>query len=356
MESASARFHAIDGLRGFLALGVVFHHVVINYQFYRTGNWALTPSKMNIFLGRGSVAFFFMITAFLFWSRVINRRGQIDAYAFYVSRLRRMLPMYLVSATLMIVTALAFTHFRLQVPLLDLVKQVLSWLLFTIPGIPSINNFDQTTLINTVYWTLVYEWKFYLILPLAAVFAVGLRRLYLAVFVTVCILLFSTTQFEWFFLGGCVAAVASRVEIVRRLATTRIGSVVALAAIAAAIAWAPLVYEPWGAVLLFLPFMIFASGNTMGGVLTWRSTRTLGLLSYSIYLIHNWVLYLGSRLYKHFSDLGALSVSQYWLFGCAVVLITVALSAATYRFVEYPWLRSSRPVVPRSATREAKFD
>src|SRR6201996_2775779 len=71
-EISANRFHAIDGLRGYLALGVLLHHVVINEQFYRTGTLELTPSRLNPFVGRGSVAFFFMITALLFWGRVIE--------------------------------------------------------------------------------------------------------------------------------------------------------------------------------------------------------------------------------------------------------------------------------------------
>ena len=56
-EVSANRFHAIDGLRGYLALGVVLHHVVINFQYYQTGVWELTPSRLNTFFGRGSVVF-----------------------------------------------------------------------------------------------------------------------------------------------------------------------------------------------------------------------------------------------------------------------------------------------------------
>ena len=55
-EVSANRIHAIDGLRGYLALGVVLHHFVINFQYYQTGVWALTPSRLNTFSGRGSVA------------------------------------------------------------------------------------------------------------------------------------------------------------------------------------------------------------------------------------------------------------------------------------------------------------
>ncbi|SAL87795.1 acyltransferase [Caballeronia terrestris] len=121
-EISQKRFHAIDGLRGYLALGVVFHHIIINLHYYQTGVWGLTASRLTTFLGRGSVAFFFMITAFLFWSRALDALGHLDSYRFYVSRLRRMVPMYVVSAALVIFTALALTHFHQGESISDLIR------------------------------------------------------------------------------------------------------------------------------------------------------------------------------------------------------------------------------------------
>src|SRR5690348_2852447 len=64
-EIAAKRFHSVDGLRGYLALGVAFHHVAMNYHYYQTDEWGLFgTSNLGTFLGKGSVALFFMITAF----------------------------------------------------------------------------------------------------------------------------------------------------------------------------------------------------------------------------------------------------------------------------------------------------
>lgn len=337
-EISANRFHAIDGLRGYLALGVLLHHVVINEQFYRTGTWELTPSRLNTFVGRGSVAFFFMITALLFWGRVIEGGGRIDTLKLYVSRVRRLVPMYLASAGLLIATALALTHFRISAPLADLVSQITSWLLFTIPGMPDINGLKQTSLINTVFWSLVYEWRFYLILPFAAAIASVSRAWAVAVGAGLCIALFSATQIEWFFIGGCVAAYFVRVKAVQELSVGPTGSFVALACIATTALYQPLTYSPLAAALLLVPFLIFAAGNSLFGLLTCRPARLLGLLSYSVYLLHNWVLYLVSRMVNHYTAVAGLSPVRYWALAVPVVLATVTLSALTYRFVEYPWI------------------
>lgn len=340
-EIAANRFHAIDGLRGYLAIGVVFHHLVINYQYYQTGVWELTPSRLNTFLGRGSVAFFFMITAFLFWNRAINEEGHLDTFKFYVSRLRRMVPMYLFSVGLVVATALALTHFRLHESPLELSRHIAAWIFFTIPGTPSINAFSQTSLINSVFWTLVYEWKFYLIFPLLAIFARGRAQWYLAAVAGIYIWFYSESQLEWFFFGGCVAAVLTRVKFVRKVAAGWIGSIIAVACLAATIEWQPMVYSCVGAMLMFVPFVVFASGNTMFGFLNFRAIRLLGVLSYSIYLLHSFVLFLLSRLVNHYVNVGSLPERLYWVMGACVVLLTVAIATITYRFIEHPYLRAA---------------
>jgi peptidoglycan/LPS O-acetylase OafA/YrhL len=348
-EVSSTRAHSIDGLRGYLALGVVFHHVVINYQYYQSGEWALTPSSLNTFLGRGSVAFFFMTTAYLFWSRALNESGRVDAFRFYVSRLRRMVPMYLVSAGLVVITALALTHLRLLVRPLDLTRQVMSWALFTIPGAPNINTFNQTSLINTVLWSLVYEWKFYFLFPFLAIFARTWLQWGLATVAALYIGLYSDSQIEWFFLAGCVAAMLTHARVARNLATGWIGASTAIVCIAVTIKCQPMVYSWLGASLLFVAFFIFASGNTMFGILTWRPARLLGVLSYSIYLLHNWALYLVSKLVNHYTSVGALSERPYWFLGAFVVLLTLTLAAVTYRFIEYPCLQSRARNAPKAS-------
>lgn len=341
-EVSARRFHAIDGLRGYLAIAVVIHHIGINYFYNQTGVWQLTPSRVNTFLGRGAVAMFFMITALLFWSRVIASNGNLDTRKFFVSRIRRMVPMYLLASGLVVLTALALTHFRLVVGAGELLRQILSWGLFTIPGAPPINGFEKTTLINTVFWSLIYEWRFYLILPVLAVFASKNSQWALVGASALLIYSFSQSNLEWFFLAGCAAAMVIRVERVRQLALGRCATALAISCIAATLFWQPDVYTLLGAALLFVPFSIFASGNSMFGILTCRPARLLGLVSYSIYLLHNWVLFLASRAVDHFTPVARLSPAVYWSLGMFVLIVTIVLSLVTFRFIEHPFIDRRR--------------
>jgi len=347
-EIASQRFHAVDGLRGYLAIAVVIHHAGINYLYYQTGVWQLTPSRVNTFLGRGAVAMFFMITAFLFWNRVIAVKGNLDTRQFFISRIRRMVPMYLVASGLVVITALSLTHFRLVVSAKDLLQQILAWGLFTIPGAPLINGFEKTSLINTVFWSLIFEWRFYLMLPLLTIFASGKAQWALAAASALLIYAFSQSNLEWFFLAGCVTAIVTRIEQVRRVADGWPAAVLAIACMAATLIWQPEVYTFPGAALLFVSFAIFARGNSIFGILTCRPARLLGLISYSAYLMHNWVLYVVSRAVNQFTPVSQLTPVAYWILAALVLIATIGLSAITFRFVEYPFINQRRaPAKPK---------
>jgi len=340
-EIASSRFHAIDGLRGFLAIGVVLHHIHINHHFFLTGRWELTPSRLSTFLGRGSVGMFFMITAFLFWGRIIESKERFDAMRFYQNRVRRLVPMYLVSAGLVVATAVALSHFRLNVPLSDLTAQISSWLLFTFPGMPPINGFSQTALINTVFWSLIYEWKFYLLLPMIGALALRWGTWLVALGVCACITLFSPGQVEWYFVAGCAAAMAVRIPAIQNLCRSVVGTALLITCIAAVVTWQPLLYSPGAAALMFVPFLVISGGNSLFGILTNKAARLLGLLSYSIYLLHNWVLYLVARLVNHIVPIASISHASYLGIGSGVAAITVLLATLTYRLIEFPPIRLS---------------
>src|SRR5882672_1434109 len=95
LAAASGRFETIDGLRGFLALGVFGGHVVNMYVLRSAGTWGVANDSVSFYprAAMAGVALFFMITAFLFWLRVLRSGAAFDVRAFLASRLRRLTPM-----------------------------------------------------------------------------------------------------------------------------------------------------------------------------------------------------------------------------------------------------------------------
>ena len=83
---------------GVMALAVFVSHSSIWYFYLRTGTWDVPPSNVYTQLGQGSVTLFFMITGFLFWSKLLDGRQQpIDWSRLYLSRALRLGPLYLVA-------------------------------------------------------------------------------------------------------------------------------------------------------------------------------------------------------------------------------------------------------------------
>jgi peptidoglycan/LPS O-acetylase OafA/YrhL len=168
------RFSSIDGLRGYLALAVFFHHACIWYFFLRTGQWQVPPSNLYTNFGQTGVAFFFMITGFLFYSKLINTKTKsIDWLRLFVSRVLRLTPLYLFAMASMLTIVAILSNFTLYRPSLNILLSVCRWLTFTITGGPDINGVVGTGgIVAGVTWSLPYEWAFYFLLPLLA-FLIG---------------------------------------------------------------------------------------------------------------------------------------------------------------------------------------
>ncbi len=65
---------ALDGLRGFLALGVCIHHGVIWQGLLQGRPWISPDWTLTRNFGDASVELFFMLSAFLFYIRVLEPR------------------------------------------------------------------------------------------------------------------------------------------------------------------------------------------------------------------------------------------------------------------------------------------
>jgi peptidoglycan/LPS O-acetylase OafA/YrhL len=109
-----ARVQTIDGLRGFLALGVFFHHAAIYHQYLLTGDWALPPSRFYANLGQGGVSVFFMITGYLFWTQVLKAKGRLNLLKLYIGRTFRIVPLYLLLAFFVLLSVGFITGWHLN--------------------------------------------------------------------------------------------------------------------------------------------------------------------------------------------------------------------------------------------------
>src|SRR5262249_54699414 len=216
------RAQMLDGLRGWLALGVFFQHVMPTWFLHTQGKWDAAPAHFYELAGEVGVSLFFMITGFLFWTRALRANGRLDARALYLSRLRRIVPMYLVSVLMVMSVVAVLSGFTLRVGIADLLRELRAWLSFGFMYAGDVNGVRGAHVIEAVYWTLAYEWCFYVALPFLGVFVRG--RAFLALLGLACFFGVRdpvTLNFAF----GALAAVIVESGVFRDLSPSRLAAI-----------------------------------------------------------------------------------------------------------------------------------
>ena len=351
------RFEALDGLRGLLAFGVYFHHARFTYQFYSNGCWEAPEGGIYLVLGPLSVALFFSLTAFLFWRKALAKGGRVDPVQLFMNRVRRIAPMYYVSLAVAGAVVLVLAKFQFS-PFATLAPKIGRMLFMGFFGFPE-DSIDGTpvNMINAgVFWTLRYEWSYYFSLPLLAI---TLRRpkifvLFVIVFAAASALRPSIqiARLGPFVLGMCAAQLISWQGHSALLRSRFVALIAVLSLLLVPLTMGNYGAESrqsaWKPVTTFciaLPFIAAVYGNDFFGLLKLRGAKVLGLISYSVYLLHGILLFVVMRIVHLAFPINRLSPIMYWVLAFFCGLLTLVLSAVTYRFVEYPWLkyRARRP-------------
>jgi peptidoglycan/LPS O-acetylase OafA/YrhL len=360
---AMGRYATIDGMRGYLAFFVFLHHCSVWYAYLHTNYWEDPRSNLYTHFGQSSVLLFFMITGFLFFSKLIDGRTRpIDWGKLYVSRFLRLVPLYFFAMCLLFIVIAIRSHGTLNESISTVASEVLQWLSFTIPGGPDINGISYTFIVVAgVTWSLPYEWLFYFSLPALALIVGVIPPLpYIALCaVSVIGMMLWGTEFQDFmqmdifllaFLGGMVAALLVRSAPFCRFAVTWVSSLFALGTIAAAVALYPTGFDYVPVLLQVLAFILIACGNSLFGVLLSPISRTLGEMAYSIYLLHGLVLYVTFKYVLGPRTSMNLSPTEHWLLMLLITPVLIALCFLSFRYIESPpmqktavltaWLRS----------------
>jgi peptidoglycan/LPS O-acetylase OafA/YrhL len=343
-QDALHRVSSLDGLRGILATAVIVHHFTISYFWHTTSSWQTTDSRVLNNMGSVPVSLFFMITGYLFTAKIY--RSEPKWGAILSSRIKRIFPMYLFSVAVII--AIAFYQSQgVVAPIGETLKAVGRWVIFV--GSP-INGFADTVRINaSVQWTLLYEAVFYLSLPM--LFCLLRRRLpgvslLIAVLVLACLWGIYhhhfSSRFPKLFLVGIAVAVFE--ERIRKWPINFAGVRCTLVALLALLISMKLKsYSIVQMLLLGVPFALFVLGNSLNGLLENRGLKILGEASFSIYLLHGIVIYSLFSLLNVYSFEAAQFTHYVWYLPL-VIILTSALSVATYWGIEHPFLRRRKNV------------
>ncbi len=356
--STAVRVSTLDGLRGFLALAVFAYHLAMLPGFLATGAWSLPESRVMRALGPVGVSLFFMVTGFLFWTRLLRTRGHPGWRRLYIGRLFRIGPMYLVVVVAMLAVVFARSGFTLREPPLDVLSAVLQWLAIgLIDTQPDVNGQAARHVLAGVTWTLWYEWAFYALLPVVAVAARS--RWHLGVVLVLLLLALAGKRLGQVDALGFAAlfAIGMAVASVRHLRPAwtwppLAGSYVAALCLAAAFAAPGSGYGSGTALLLGVFFHAVCAGATLFGLLATRAAQRLGAISYSLYLMQGLALTAVWAI-EPVAAFALTSTTAHWTVGVACTLLLVLAAAAGYASVERPGIALGRRVAESGWRRRA---
>jgi len=346
VPETSGRFAPIDGLRGYLSFLVFLHHSCIWYFYLHEGKWRPPSSNLYTHFGGSSVALFFMITGFLFFSKVTQQDKKVDWIQIYVSRILRLAPLYMATVGLIFVTVAVLSAGKLNEPLIMLLKNSLRWLLFTIPGTPDLNGVERTRyIVAGVTWSLAYEWFFYISLPAFALLARARAPFnHLGLLFVFCYLLILGEYFYLSFFGGVAASLLMGSQNFTKFAKSRIASVIISACLILTVFLFSTPFSIMPLVLLSITFILIAGGNSLFGIFTNKASHVLGDMAYSIYLLHGLLLFVCFKFIVGFESAATMTPFQHWaVILCATpALIVICFLSSTY--IEKPPMRAAMGV------------
>lgn len=312
--ASGRRLDAVDGLRAVAALWVVLFHI-------RAFSGAhLGPLDLFVRSGSTGVSLFLVLSGFCLYTPVA-RGTAFTARRFFTRRVRRLMPAYyasLAGAILISVLAAGRLGFVQYGPL-ALTGQTLAHLTMTHSLFPS-----TFYALNGAYWSLGLEWQLYLTLPLvviaarrfglaktvAAVIAINIvYRLVLQLAIAgqhgastsllTTAVLPNLLPGRWAeFAFGMVAAQLYADGRLTRL-WARLGLIaIPLALLSLLAVGSPLEHVLFGSVFFVLLCAVLAHGSVISRVFAWRPLAAIGVMSYSLYLVHQPIVQLLDALFR----------------------------------------------------------
>lgn len=348
-RAETQKYKTIEGLRSLLALSVFFHHGVITYYFYQHGRWEPPPSVFFTLLGGISVNLFFLITGFLFWGKAIQSEGKIGYAALLRSRIKRIAPAYMASVSIMLAVIFFQTGSTIIEPLNEMLIDASKWLFGL--GLLShhpINGIPPYRIGAGVFWTLRYEWKFYLVLPIIAVL---LRKeipkpvLYAAclmVFAYVVVYQYDQMPMLLLFLCGMACAALDSIPSVRDLLTNSkplyFSGLASILSVFLIFGVSPSYAAIFLQAIFFLSLVHLRQETVVFKLFQTRAAKILGASSYSTYVLHGVILYLGFIMANVLSPVNKMTPMMFWTLMASLSVIVVIASVLSYRFIEHPFI------------------
>lgn len=329
IQETDHKYKTLDGLRGLAAALVTIFHL-----YWRAGGasdrfWSIdyldssTIKRAIILVGELPVSIFFMLSGFLFFNKILSS-DKFNTKDFFISRALRIYPPVLASMVVIYaVTAFINNGQQLTSPL---------WFLNALPFISEykgsmVNGFPINITNSGVFWTLIWENRLYLSIPIIA-FIVNRsthKKSIIAIAMITVIALDKTHVVEkakagyvMFFLVGFLVASLNRVDFKNKNA-------LAVLLLILSLFFTKYAYSTTTALYLMPIFYLIKNGSSFFGFLTSRPLKLLGTCSFSMYLFHG----VTQVISKHY----LFNQGGYLWEVCSLVAVGV-LAPVMYKLVE----------------------
>lgn len=341
---------------------VLFH--INGYITAKLPALALPGGFISVWLMNGNkgVLFFFVLSGFIVslpFAR--NKDGKTpSARSYYLRRLTRIEPPYIIALTLIFFGQLAFNLNPYGLGLTEQLKHYAASIFYAHGLI-----YHHMPIITAVAWSLEVEIQFYLLGPLLfKLFRqnVAVRYLVWSLLIAVCALLPNYISpvfrniygYGQFFIAGMIAAdLFANYKAIEKLHHP-------LWIAASALLFGYLCYTPihfnWLTQLTYAPlvgvFLLTCICNpSIKKAIGNKVTATIGGICYSIYLLHFTIIsFVGNLIMKHCTVLHG--IGGYTVFAAALLLAILIVSVAFYLTVEKPFM-NKRIITEKSGTNEA---
>ncbi|PIJ42671.1 acyltransferase [Tatumella sp. OPLPL6] len=343
----------IDALRGILALMVVFHHYMYNYFLWKKGDWTIDGYNVFLSIGPFAVCVFFILSGYLFSSTGTKNTDQW--LSFYKKRIFRIIPVCLVSSLLCITISYILGHKSFSE-----LSSIAYWLdggVFNLR--PDLFGFSGSNLINAgVTWTLHWEWLLYASLPFISIIVPKKSMLTVSLIVAALSIpsyiavklsthnveLANSFKYILCFSFGYISRYLNNTRVIQLLTSRKSLSFILL--VTAAIFVAGKGYSFYTSILAFLIFFNVLNGFSFFGILQNSGLRRIGVVSYSIYLIHGVCWFTCFQFMTEKTNILLASTLTFLVVIILSTIISLMIEYPCYNIVKRPKKVTSNEISP----------
>jgi peptidoglycan/LPS O-acetylase OafA/YrhL len=332
----------LDGLRGVAASLVALNHaplVIINLlhvpqSFY----FPLKEAAIFGFLGSVGVQIFFCITGVLFAKKILFS-SEIDWTSFFKKRLLRVVPAYVVASLLALVIVKFYTHhFRIM----DVIRGAPNIFAFGLMQLPNINEFNLNRLLG-VNWSLAYEWRYYVTLPIIFVMIRNLNMIAVVVGIivfAVADMILTDNSFWVYFVSGAICTPLMHGNFSKKI--NYMGCTLGLAVLLIYLLYWD-IFPAYGLVRWGLMTLLFFSiVVSRPYLLSTKPFVAMGSVSYSFYLLHVMIIFAVFEIcHRYLIDVTLLPFWSFIILACTALAAAVFVSTISYLKIERPFMQFS---------------